>query len=136
MGKRPLLTADPVGSREAALSLKELLRLASDGLGEQVTARTVRLYATEGLIDRPSKDGRRALYSQRHLLQLLLVRTLARRGLSLSAIAPLVVGSDDELLQRYSYSTMSPTRSHPIGSGRKLLPFSRASVHPLSRKAR
>lgn len=58
----------------------------------------MRLYATEGLIDRPGKDGRRAVYGQRHLLQLLLVRSLARRGLSLSAIAPLVA-CDDEALQ-------------------------------------
>ena len=42
--------------------LEELLSLASERLGEKVTPRTVRLYATEGLIDRPGKDGRRAVY--------------------------------------------------------------------------
>jgi DNA-binding transcriptional MerR regulator len=82
--------------------LEELLEVAGERLGEEITSRTVRLYATEGLIDRPGKDGRRALYSQRHLLQLLLIRTLARRGLSLSAIAPLVVGSDAELQQQWN----------------------------------
>ena len=80
--------------------LGELLALASERLGEELSARTVRLYATEGLVDRPGKDGRRAVYGQRHLLQLLLVRSLARRGLSLSAIAPLVVCSNQELLQQ------------------------------------
>lgn len=83
---------------QAAYGLDELLELADERLGETITPRTVRLYATEGLIDRPGRDGRRAVYGQRHLLQLLLVRSLARRGLSLSAIAPLVVG-DDEALQ-------------------------------------
>ena len=77
--------------------LEELLSLASERLGEKVTPRTVRLYATEGLIDRPGKDGRRAVYGQRQLLQLLLVRSLARRGLSLTAIAPLLAAGNSEL---------------------------------------
>jgi DNA-binding transcriptional MerR regulator len=94
-------SADP-GAPEASYGLEELLAIAGEQLGEEITSRTVRLYATEGLIDRPGKDGRRALYSQRHLLQLLLIRTLARRGLSLSAIAPLVVGSDAELQQQWN----------------------------------
>ena len=81
--------------------LSELLALASERLGEELSARTVRLYATEGLIDRPDKEGRRAVYGQRHLLQLLLVRSLARRGLSLSAIAPLVVCSDQDLQEQW-----------------------------------
>jgi DNA-binding transcriptional MerR regulator len=95
-------SASARGADEAVYGLDQLLELAGERLGEEISPRTVRLYATEGLIDRPGKDGRRALYSQRHLLQLLLVRTLARRGLSLSAIAPLVVGSDAELQQQWS----------------------------------
>jgi DNA-binding transcriptional MerR regulator len=88
------------GGSDGLYGLGELLALASEQLGEELSARTVRLYATEGLIDRPGKEGRRAVYGQRHLLQLLLVRSLARRGLSLSAIAPLVVSPDEELLQQ------------------------------------
>lgn len=91
-------SASASAAGEAVYGLDELLELAGERLGEEITPRTVRLYATEGLIDRPGKDGRRAVYGQRHLLQLLLVRSLARRGLSLSAIAPLVA-SDDEALQ-------------------------------------
>ncbi|MFM2172395.1 MAG: hypothetical protein RLZZ54_322 [Cyanobacteriota bacterium] len=102
MARLPSGSASAHGADEAAYGLDQLLELAGERLGEEITPRTVRLYATEGLIDRPGKDGRRALYSQRHLLQLLLVRTLARRGLSLSAIAPLVVGSDAELQQQWS----------------------------------
>lgn len=88
-----------VGSN-AFLGLEELLALAGERLGEEITPRTVRLYATEGLIDRPGKEGRRAVYGQRHLLQLLLIRSLARRGLSLTAIAPLAACSDGELLEQ------------------------------------
>ena len=86
-------TADP----SPVFGLEELLALAGERLGEEVTPRTVRLYATEGLIDRPGKDGRRAVYGQRQLLQLLLVRSLARRGLSLTAIAPLLAAGNSDL---------------------------------------
>jgi len=85
--------ADAAGS-SALYGLDELLADASERLGEEITPRTVRLYATEGLIDRPGKDGRRAVYGQRHLLQLLLIRSLARRDLSLTAIATLSGYSD------------------------------------------
>ena len=102
MVKLPSSSASVRGADEAVYGLDQLLELAGERLGEEITPRTVRLYATEGLIDRPCKHGRRALYSQRHLLQLLLVRTLARRGLSLAAIAPLVVGRDAELQQQWN----------------------------------
>ena len=90
-----LPAAAPLAS--PVFGLEELLALAGERLGEEVTPRTVRLYATEGLIDRPGKDGRRAVYGQRQLLQLLLVRSLARRGLSLTAIAPLLAAGNSEL---------------------------------------
>ena len=94
---------DPAAEQAAdALSLEELLALAAERLGEEINARTVRLYATEGLIDRPGRDGRRATYGRRQLLQLLLIRSLARRGLSLAAIAPLVAADDDELERQLS----------------------------------
>ena len=73
---------------------------AGERLGEEITTRTIRLYATQGLIDRPQKDGRRAVYGQRQLLQLLVIRVLAQRGLSLAAIAPLVAAPDEELQQQ------------------------------------
>jgi DNA-binding transcriptional MerR regulator len=97
---QPSSTSVDHGAPEAAYDLEELLAIAGERIGEEITPRTVRLYATEGLIDRPGKDGRRAVYGQRHLLQLLLIRTLARRGLSLTAIAPLVTCGDEELVQQ------------------------------------
>ncbi len=89
--------ASPV---EVSYGLDELLAVAGERLGEEISPRTVRLYATQGLIDRPGKEGRSALYGQRHLLQLLLIRSLARRGLSLTAIAPLCGLADGELWQQ------------------------------------
>ncbi|WP_115018719.1 MerR family transcriptional regulator [Synechococcus sp. UW140] len=92
-------------------SLDQLLAQASDQLGEPLNPRTVRLYATEGLIDRPGRDGRRAIYGQRQLRQLLLIRSLAARGLSLSAIAPLTAASDDELAHQLSALLPEPTEA-------------------------
>lgn len=95
-----LSLVDAAAGSGARYGLEELLAVAGERLGEEITPRTVRLYATEGLIDRPGKDGRRAVYGQRHLLQLLLIRSLARRGLSLTAIAPLVACRDAELIEQ------------------------------------
>jgi len=100
MADSSLLSLAVADGSPAHYGLVELLAMAGERLGEEITPRTVRLYATEGLIDRPGKDGRRAVYGQRHLLQLLLIRSLARRGLSLTAIAPLAACSDEELLEQ------------------------------------
>lgn len=96
----PSLDPSAPAAPDQAYGLEELLAAAEERLGEEINSRTVRLYATQGLIDRPSREGRHAVYGRRHLLQLVLIRALARRGLSLSAIAPLVVLSDDELEQQ------------------------------------
>ncbi len=85
---------------DALYGLEDLLLVAGKLLGEEISPRTVRLYATQGLIDRPGKEGRSAVYGHRHLLQLVLVRALARRGLSLSAIAPFCVLADADLEQQ------------------------------------
>ncbi len=92
-----LASADGSG---ALYGLDELLAVAGGRLDEEISPRTVRLYATQGLIDRPGKEGRSAVYGHRHLLQLLLIRSLARRGLSLAAIAPLCGLPDPELEQQ------------------------------------
>jgi DNA-binding transcriptional MerR regulator len=111
------------GGSEGLYKLSELLALASERLGEELSARTVRLYATEGLIDRPGKEGRRAVYGQRHLLQLLLVRSLARRGLSLSAIAPLVVCSNQELLQQLNQLEGGAESAGSVRQGNEALAY-------------
>jgi DNA-binding transcriptional MerR regulator len=85
---------------DALYGLEDLLVVAGELLGEEISPRTVRLYATQGLIDRPGREGRSAVYGHRHLLQLVLVRALARRGLSLSAIAPFCVLADADLEQQ------------------------------------
>jgi DNA-binding transcriptional MerR regulator len=51
-----------------------------------MTVRTVRFYASEGLLPPPRRQGRVAYYDQRHRLRLDLIRTLQEHGYTLSAI--------------------------------------------------
>lgn len=111
MAPSPPPCEPPAG--EAFYGLDDLLAAAGERLGEEITPRTVRLYATQGLIDRPGKEGRSAVYGPRHLLQLLLIRSLARRGLSLSAIAPLCVLPDAELEQQLAQLDASTPEAGP-----------------------
>ena len=123
VGPSPVIPAASGAEPLPRYGLEDLLAVAGERLGEDISSRTVRLYATQGLIDRPSRDGRSAIYSQRHLLQLLLIRSLARRGLSLAAIAPLCGLPDEELRQQLrqleqglstpDVSSSEPTATNP-----------------------
>ena len=63
--------------------------------------RTIRYYTTLGLLDRPAEmRGRTALYGRRHLLQLVAIKRLQARGLSLAEVQERVVGLSDAALRR------------------------------------
>jgi DNA-binding transcriptional MerR regulator len=61
--------------------------------------RTFRYYTTLGLVDRPSAmRGRTALYGRKHLLQLLAIKRLQARGLTLTDVQQRLLGlTEDEL---------------------------------------
>jgi DNA-binding transcriptional MerR regulator len=56
---------------------------------EDINPRLVRYYASQGLIDKPLRQGREARYTYRHLLQLVVIRRLLTEGYSSTAIAPI-----------------------------------------------
>lgn len=61
--------------------------------------RTIRYYATLGLLDRPqSMRGRTALYGRRHLLQLVAIKRLQAKGHALGALQAQLVGATDTTL--------------------------------------
>lgn len=62
------------------------------GLAEHtgVPARTIRYYQSEGLLARPGKHGREAVYGGEHVERLELIIELRDRGLTLTAIKELV----------------------------------------------
>lgn len=65
---------------------------------DQVTARLVRHYTTQNMLDEPYKSGREARYTYRHLLQTLVVRRLLADGYASHVIGDLATSKrNDEL---------------------------------------
>jgi DNA-binding transcriptional MerR regulator len=76
-----------------------LLRLQGDGrVSAAPDARTVRYYATLGLIDRPEFEGRVARYGKKQLLQLVAIKALQTDGLGLSNIQSRLYGRSEREL--------------------------------------
>ena len=61
--------------------------------------RTVRYYATFGLVDRPVRDGREVRYGRRHVLQILAVKALQAKGMELAEIQGQVYGRSNPELE-------------------------------------
>lgn len=66
---------------------------------EQVNSRTIRHYASLGLIDQPQKLGKYAQYNYRHLLQILLVKKLLSQGYGTTTIDRLLKSKSDRELE-------------------------------------
>jgi hypothetical protein len=65
--------------------------------------RTIRYYTTLGLLDRPAEmRGRTALYGRRHLLQLVAIKQLQSRGMSLTQIQQRLLGATDAALAEFA----------------------------------
>ncbi len=66
-------------------------------------ARTVRYYTTIGVLDRPLEmRGRTAYYGRHHLLQIVAVKRLQARGMSLVDIQKNIAGADNSSLKRWA----------------------------------
>jgi hypothetical protein len=63
--------------------------------------RAIRYYTTIGLVDRPAAmRGRTALYTRRHLLQLVAIKRLQATGMSLAEVQARLAGATDAQLER------------------------------------
>jgi DNA-binding transcriptional MerR regulator len=60
------------------------------------TVRTLRFYASEGLLPPPQRRGRLAYYSARHRMRLDLIRTLQEHGYTLSAVQRVLARIPDD----------------------------------------
>ena len=75
-----------------AVELAECAVKCGAGLGwtsvdpDRTNERLVRYYVTDGVIGRPDRVGRDAVYQFRHLVQLLNARRLSEKGVALSVI--------------------------------------------------
>lgn len=94
------LTLDDL-SAEVARLLNERMGLGAPAdrrVSAAPDARTIRYYATLGLLDRPGFEGRQARYGRRHLLQLLAIKALQADALPLAEVQARLYGrSDGEL---------------------------------------
>ena len=77
-------TPDPPAESEPTYGLQELAERSG------LPIRTIRWYQSEGLLPKPAKHGREAVYRDEHLDRLGLIAELRDRGLTLTAIRDLV----------------------------------------------
>jgi DNA-binding transcriptional MerR regulator len=103
-GDETLWTIDELGERVAeALGGPGYVGVPSGRVRDVPDLRTIRYYTTLGLLDRPAEmRGRTALYGPRHLLQLVAIKRLQARGLSLAAVQERVIGLSDASLRRFA----------------------------------
>lgn len=77
--------------------------------------RTIRYYTTLGLLDRPVEmRGRTAFYNRRHLLQLVAIKRLQARGLTLSQVQERLAGIGTAALETLANV---PKEVGAVGSG-------------------
>src|SRR5947208_8484092 len=95
----PLWTIEEL-SAQVALALS--VDYAGQGNGrvrDVPDLRTIRYYTTLGLVDRPAAmRGRTGLYGRRHLLQLVAIKRLQTKGLTLAELQGRLVGLTDSEL--------------------------------------
>ncbi len=100
----PLWTIDDLGTQVALALSVDYEGQASGRIRDIPDRRTIRYYTTLGLIDRPLEmRGRTALYGRRHLLQLVAIKRLQARGLSLAELQQQLVGLTDPALARLAH---------------------------------
>ena len=72
------------------------------------SARSVRFYVANGLLDRPEGTGTAATYGYRHLLQLLAIKIRQREGQSLEKIKGEMKDITGDALERRIASSLAP----------------------------
>ena len=72
------------------------------------TARSVRFYVANGLLDRPEGTGTAATYNYRHLLQLLSIKIRQREGQSLDKIKQEMKDVTGDALERRIATSLAP----------------------------
>jgi DNA-binding transcriptional MerR regulator len=94
-------TIDALSSAVAAALAEGYAGAPNARVREVPDRRTIRYYTTLGLIDRPAEmHGRTAIYSWRHLLQVVAIKKLQARGQSLAEIQQALTGLTDTALAR------------------------------------
>jgi DNA-binding transcriptional MerR regulator len=121
-----LWTIEELGTR-VALALSVDYEGQSNGRVRGVPdQRTIRYYTTLGLIDRPAAmRGRVALYGRRHLLQLVAIKRMQARGLTLAELQERLVGQSSAALERLA--RLPPEQDAPTPGGAAAQPAERSA---------
>ena len=94
------LDVDLAGLSEAAEPWIARLAVSDQRVQAAAEGRNIRYYQTIGLLDRPSRyEGRVARYSVRHLMQLVAVRAMQAKGLSLAQVQSALTGASSSELR-------------------------------------
>ncbi len=101
------------GSAEALAALAEQILTALKAPNAETTERMVRFYVQEGVIARPAREGRRALFGYRQLLQLMATKQLAGK-LPLGVIAQHLGGLTETELLELAPKSARETDGHDV----------------------
>ena len=97
----PLWTIDELGAVVALTLAEDYAGPPNNRVRDVPDRRTIRYYTTIGLLDRPAEmRGRTALYGRRHLAQIVAIKRLQARGLSLAEVQHRLLGITDAALHR------------------------------------
>ncbi len=109
MSRGELWTIDALGARVAAALAHDYQEPENGQVRAVPDRRTIRYYTTLGLIDRPAQmHGRTALYSRRHLEQLVAIKRLQAAGLSLAEVQSRLAGLPPTALARLARIPSAP----------------------------
>ena len=81
------------------------------------SARAVRFYVANGLLDRPEGAGTAATYGYRHLLQLLAIKIRQREGQTLDAIKAEMQQVTGDALERRVAASLAPALALHLDPG-------------------
>jgi hypothetical protein len=88
-----LWTIDELGAAVALMLSVDYAGPTNGRVRDVPDRRTIRYYTTIGLLDRPAElRGRTALYGKRHLMQLVAIKRLQARGMSLADVQERLYG--------------------------------------------
>src|SRR5262245_20279686 len=124
-----LWTLDDLSAR-VALALAEDYDGQPSGRARDVPdRRSIRYYTTLGLLDRPTEmRGRTAHYGRRHLLQLVAIKRMQARGLSLAEIQERLLGLPNSRLESLAeLPTNAEAASTELSSPKRETPDRRTS---------
>jgi len=111
------------GEVEKQLKQRGLLNAQHDGrVSAAPDGRTIRYYTTLGILEKPKVISRQAFYGNRHVLQLLAIKSLQGLSLPLGEIQARLYGKSDKELEAILESISNKLKSDQRA---------RAEIHPL-----